>query len=119
MLACFESPYLPCQTNGDWQKKIAALMLTQQKTREEARTEHGGRGVEKEVTPVHESEKHYAESLAAIVSCRERLKEQQVKRFLWGVLTPSSVGPLRVFLGSSEYCRGCGWRTWGILNAFF
>lgn len=54
-------------------------MLTQQKTREEARTEHGGRGVEKEATPVHESEKHYAESLASIVSCRERLQEQQVQ----------------------------------------
>lgn len=54
-------------------------MLTQQKTREEARTEHGGRGGEKEATPVHESEKHYAESLASIVSCRERLQEQQVQ----------------------------------------
>lgn len=66
------------QTNAEWQKKIAALMLTQQKTREEARTEHGGRGVEKEAIPVHESEKHYAECLAAIVYCRERLQEQQV-----------------------------------------
>eukprot|EP00752_Nemacystus_decipiens_P009403 g8406.t1 len=65
--------------NGEWQKKIASLMLTQQKTREEARTEHGGRGVEKEATPVHESEKHYAESLASIVSCRERLQEQQAE----------------------------------------
>lgn len=54
-------------------------MLSQQKTREEARTEHGGRGVEKEATPLHESEKNYAESLAAIVSCRERLQEQQVQ----------------------------------------
>lgn len=54
-------------------------MLTQQKTREEARTEHGGRGVEKETIPTHESEKHYAECLAAIVNCRERLQEQQVR----------------------------------------
>lgn len=53
-------------------------MLTQQKTREEARTEHGGRGVEKEAIPVHESEKHYAECLATIINCRERLQEQQV-----------------------------------------
>lgn len=67
------------QQNGEWQKKIASLMLTQQKTREEARAEHGGRGVEKEATPVHESEKHYAESLASIVSCRERMQEQQVQ----------------------------------------
>eukprot|EP00903_Cladosiphon_okamuranus_P011055 g10437.t1 len=65
--------------NGEWQKKIASLMLTQQKTREEARTEHGGRGVEREATPLHESEKHYAESLASIVSCRERLHEQQAE----------------------------------------
>ncbi|CAN0075508.1 unnamed protein product, partial [Ectocarpus sp. 13 AM-2016] len=65
--------------NGEWQKKIASLMLSQQKTREEARTEHGGRGVEKEATPLHESEKNYAESLASIVSCRERLQEQQVQ----------------------------------------
>lgn len=54
-------------------------MLTQQKTREEARAEHGGRGVEKEATPVHESEKHYAESLSSIVSYRERMQEQQVQ----------------------------------------
>ncbi|CAM9317093.1 unnamed protein product [Ectocarpus sp. 12 AP-2014] len=65
--------------NGEWQKKIASLMLSQQKTREEARTEHGGRGVEKEATPLHESEKNYAESLASIVSCRERLQEQQAE----------------------------------------
>ena len=53
-------------------------MLTQQKTREEARTDHTGRGVEKEAIPVHESEKHYAECLTSIVSCREKLQEQQV-----------------------------------------
>lgn len=66
-------------------------MLTQQKTREEARTEHGGRGVEKEATPVHESEKHYAESLASIVSCRERLQEQQVQTSNTGVRKCTSV----------------------------
>lgn len=80
VLVCSISLDIRTQQNGDWQKKIASLMLTQQKTREEARTEHGGRGVEKEATPVHESEKHYAESLASIVSCRERLQEQQVKQ---------------------------------------
>lgn len=56
-------------------------MLTQQKTREEARTDHGGRGVEKEAIPAHESEKHYAECLSSIVSCREKLQEQQVHRY--------------------------------------
>lgn len=57
-------------------------MLTQQKTREEARTDHGGRGVEKEAIPAHESEKHYAECLSSIVSCREKLQEQQVHRHI-------------------------------------
>lgn len=57
-------------------------MLTQQKTREEARTDHGGRGVEKEAIPAHESEKHYAECLSSIVSCREKLQEQQVRRHI-------------------------------------
>lgn len=67
------------EANAEWQRKIAAFMFAQQKTREEARTEHGGRGVEKEGVPVHESEKHYSECLSAIVSYRERLREQQVR----------------------------------------
>lgn len=66
------------KANKDWQKKIALLMTTQQKTRDEARFEQGGRGVDKEVTPAHESEKQFAESLATIVACRERMREQQV-----------------------------------------
>lgn len=65
------------QENGEWQKKISILMVSQQK-RDEARGEHGGRGLEKEPTPAHESEKQYAEALASIVSCREKLKEMQV-----------------------------------------
>lgn len=61
-------------------------MFAQQKTREEARTEQYGKTVDKEAIPVHESEKHYAECLAAITSYRERLREQQARgRKLVGV----------------------------------
>lgn len=67
------------QENGEWQKKISLLMLSQQKKRDEARGEHGGRGLEKEATPAHENEKQYAEALASIISCREKLKEMQVR----------------------------------------
>ncbi|CAM9330673.1 unnamed protein product, partial [Discosporangium mesarthrocarpum] len=64
--------------NLEWQKMIAALLMSQQKMREEARAEHA-RGVEKEATPVHENEKHYAETLGAIVAARARLQEQQAE----------------------------------------
>lgn len=71
------------RSNHEWQKHVAGLMALQQRRREETRggggADHGGAGGDKEATPQHESEKHYAEILTSVVEARERLSRQQAE----------------------------------------
>jgi hypothetical protein len=93
----------------EWHKRIAALMAAQAKRREEARLEHGASNINTAAAaaaargdshndaataaaaasaaaaaaaanaPAHESEKHYSETLTAIVEAREKLRRQQAE----------------------------------------